>query len=138
MAADEKYDVAICRAVGIELEPVPLASKNQPVGTPVSVISHPTGSFYTFTAGHISRYFFKPISKTRSVPFMAITAEFAKGSSGAPVFDPSGNVTGLVSSTRSIYYRDTPKDGQQNLQMVLRQCVPVSAIRRLIIGKEAN
>jgi len=131
LAADEKSDVAICRAAGIRLNPVPLAADNPPAGSQISVISHPKGRFFTLTTGHISRYFFKPISKTRSVPFMAITAEFAKGSSGGPVFDGYGNLAGLAASTYSIYYNVT-KDRKDNFQMVLRQCPPMDALRRLI------
>ncbi|MGB0580100.1 MAG: S1 family peptidase [Limisphaerales bacterium] len=132
LAANEKADVAICRVTGIELNPVPLADVNPPVGSPISLISHPSGNHFTLTTGVISRYFFKPISKNRSMPAMSITAEFAKGSSGGPVFDAAGNVVGLAASTRSIYYHEA-HGKQENFQMVARQCVPLSAIRELFV-----
>lgn len=132
LAADEKADVAICRVAGIKLSPVPLAAKNPPIGSPISLISHPSGQHFTLTTGVISRYFFKPVTKTRSTPAMAITAEFAKGSSGGPVLDAAGNVVGLAASTRSIYYNQA-HGKQENLQMVTRQCVPLNAIRELFV-----
>ncbi len=137
MAADKKSDIAICRAADIEFDPVPLSPVTPPAGSPVTVISHPRSSFYTLTSGHVSRHFFKPISKTRAVPFMAITAEFAKGSSGGPVFDEKGNVIGLAASTVSIYYHEG-QGKKDNLQMVQRQCAPVEAMRRLIRKAESD
>jgi S1-C subfamily serine protease len=59
---------------------------------------------------------------------MAITADYAKGSSGAPVLDDTGSVVGIVSATNSIYY--TPP--QKNLQMVIKSCIPVDAIWKLL------
>jgi len=138
LAADERADVAICRAADIQWEPVPLAIQDRPAGSPVFVISHPSGSHFMLTSGLISRYFFRPVSSGRSTPFMAITAEFAKGSSGAPVMDAAGNLAGMVSSTRSIYYEEARGEAPKNLQMVLRQCVPVSAIRALIRTRDAD
>jgi S1-C subfamily serine protease len=62
---------------------------------------------------------------------MAITADYAKGSSGGPVLNARGEVVGMVSSTNSIYY--TREKGQnQNLQMVIKSCVPVGAISKLL------
>jgi hypothetical protein len=63
---------------------------------------------------------------------MQVTCDYAKGSSGAAILDLCGNVVGLVSSTRSIYY-NTDKDGDpQNFQMVRRHCVPGAAILDLV------
>ena len=45
--------------------------------------------------------------------------------------DPNGNVVGVVSSTHSIYY-DEKDDRQENLQMVVNQCVPAAALLALI------
>ena len=65
---------------------------------------------------------------------MSITADYAKGSSGGPVVDDAGHVVGMVSTTESIYYgsrANDPKDPKGPLQMVVKNCVPVEAIRHL-------
>ena len=137
LAASEADDVAIGRLdlpKGVRLTALPLRT-DAPTGTPVTVISHPAGQFYTLTQGYISRYFKGAVregGKTRFIDQLAIDADYAKGSSGAPLFDDCGNVIGMVKSTRSIYYNKDDDGHEQNLQMVLKQCPPASAILSLI------
>jgi S1-C subfamily serine protease len=129
LAADKAADVAIVRLDGKGLTALPVAS-NDPVGTPVVVISHPTQRFYTLTTGIISRYF-NGGRHGQHAERMAITADYAKGSSGGPVINDYGAVTGIVSSTSSIYYNK--KDGvESNLQMVIKSCVPGKAVLNLL------
>lgn len=135
LAANKADDVAILQLLDAKLTPLPLAAK-APVGTSVNVISHPDGRFFTMTKGDVSRYFVTR-SKDGTAQRMAITADYAKGSSGAPVLDDTGAVVGMVSSTNSIYYKETrDRDGtsghQENLQMVVKSCVPVDAIWKLL------
>ena len=68
---------------------------------------------------------------------MGITADYAKGSSGAPVITEFGTVAGMVSTTRPVHTRphapangEKPKEG--HVQMVLKNCVPAAAILKLI------
>ena len=129
LAASKADDVAILQLRDAKLTPLPLAMK-APVGTPVNVISHPDGRFFTMTKGDVSRYFVAR-SKTGQANRMAITADYAKGSSGAPVLDSTGAVVGMVSATNSIYYSKV-KGHNENLQMVVKSCVPVDAIHRLL------
>ena len=82
------------------------------------------------TKGDVSRYYLSR-TKNMTAPRMAITADYAKGSSGAPVLNSEGEVVGMVSATNSIYY--TKVRGQnQNLQMVIKSCIPVEAIQKLL------
>ena len=104
---------------------------NDPVGTPVCAITHPTGRFYTLTTGVISRYYMSRKSKSNSAKRVSITADFAKGSSGSGIFNDSGNLTAIVTSTSSIYYNKEEGDAK-NLQMVVKDCVPAESIRDLI------
>jgi len=98
LAADPIHDVAAIRlrdACGLAAAPV---SRDEPVGNPVSVISHPRRDFFTLTSGYVSRY----SMGERTNVVMNITADYAVGSSGGPVFNNRGDVVGLVSSTTSI------------------------------------
>lgn len=128
LAADEASDVAIVRCEGEGFAAVALAA-DTPVGAPVTVFGHPNDHFFSLTQGIVSRYFIDP--SRRKTEMMSITADFAKGSSGAPVFDAAGNVAGMVSNTQSVYYEE--KDGHaENLQMVFKNCVTAKSILRLI------
>jgi hypothetical protein len=129
LAASAPDDVAAVRVDGGPLPSLVLAP-DPPAGTEVTVISHPAGLFYTLSRGVVSRHFIDGGRKGPRVPRMAITADFAKGSSGAPVLNRDGAVVGMVASTRSIYYDE--KDGEQrNLQMVVKNCVPARSILAL-------
>ena len=129
LAASKSDDVALLRLRDAKLTPLPLAAR-APVGTAVSVISHPDGRYFTMTKGDVSRYFVARL-KTGQANRMAITADYAKGSSGAPVLDSTGAVVGMVSATNSIYYSKV-KGHNENLQMVVKSCVPVDSIHRLL------
>jgi len=130
LAANKADDVAILQLRDAKLTPLPLAAK-APVGTPINVISHPDGRYFTMTKGDVSRYFVARSKDVAGAERMAITADYAKGSSGAPVLDDTGAVVGMVSATNSIYYKQT-RGHQENLQMVVKSCVPVDAIWKLI------
>jgi len=132
LAASRLDDLAILQVDAEGLQPLPLADNTPPapVGSTVSVISHPDGRFFCYTAGVISRYM-KIQAAGGQADAVAITAEYARGSSGAPVLNGQGQVVAVVSSTESIYY--TQDSGQQrNLQMVFRTCVPVASLQRMM------
>lgn len=129
LAASSADDVAILQLDGEDLVPVPFAP-DAPVGSRVRVIAHPDERFYVLTEGIISRYF-RPRPQSGEAAMMAITADFAKGSSGAPVFNDRGAVVGMVASTQSVYY-DSKGGHGENLQMVVKQCVPASGVLKLI------
>lgn len=127
LASDRRNDLVILQVdAGADavFTPASLASDDAPAGTPVVLISHPSGHFYTLTSGIVSRHVLQ-----RGRKRMEITADYAKGSSGAPVLDAAGNVTGIVRTTTSIYYT-----GDKNLQMVVKTCIPVSALKKMIDG----
>jgi S1-C subfamily serine protease len=129
LASNRAADLAILQLDGSGFTPLPL-STNAPVGTPVSVLSHPDGHYYFLTAGLVSRYS-QEGRRNRAATWMSITAPFAKGSSGAPVLDAAGNVVGIVNNTESIYYDQTAK-GQRDLQMVIHNCTPTAELLKLL------
>jgi S1-C subfamily serine protease len=133
LAANRADDVVILQLDmgGAKLKPLSLAP-NTPIGTDVTVISHPNRRFYSLSAGVVSRYC-RRRTKRGTTNMVAITADFARGSSGGPVFDDRGNVAAMVASTSSVYYTQT-KGKQQNLQMVFKQCVPSASILKLVAG----
>jgi S1-C subfamily serine protease len=136
LAGDKQADVAIVRIDPVdhlgrnaELRPLPLADATR-VGQGVRVIHHADGRYYTLTEGIVSRRYTD--SHRGESQWITITADYARGSSGGPLFNDAGEVIGIVASTHSVYY-DQAEDGtQQNLQMVWKQCVPVESIRALI------
>ena len=117
-------------------------------GAPVTVISHPKGRFFSLTTGIVSRYHrmwydehpdrakFK-VGQTPAT-WMTITADFAVGSSGGPVFNAAGEVVGMVSRTSpgrqaaSGKPADPPPPGGE--QMIFKECVSSDTLRRLVAG----
>ena len=131
VAASERYDLAVLRLPKTGIKPITLGLA-APIGAKIDLISHPNRKFYTLSEGRVARYFVTQRNR-KSVPAMAITADFGKGSSGAPVLNEQGQVVGIAASTESLYYNE--EEGvQKNLQMVFKNCVPVSQLRELIGG----
>ena len=132
LAASRADDLVILQVDAENLQPLPVADSATaaPVGSAVSVISHPDGRFFCYTAGVVSRYM-KIQAAGQTADAMAITADYARGSSGAPVLNSQGQVVAVVSSTESIYYT---QEGQRqlNLQMVFRTCIPASSLLRML------
>jgi len=131
LAASKEDDVAILQldAPGATFKPVTL-SVDAPVGSAVSVISHPSKRFYVLTHGIVSRYSSRR-KNGKKVAIMSITADFARGSSGGPVFNEYGAVVGLVSSTDTVYHK-VSEGKKENPQMVFKQCAPAQSVLRLI------
>jgi len=104
LAADKDADVAILKlrdAEGLTAAPV---FRDEPVGNPATIISNPIGKFFTLTHGMVSRYH----DTGNGTCMMNVTADYAKGSSGGPIFNDRGDVIGLVSNTVSIAYNQMP------------------------------
>lgn len=132
LAADSLNDVAIFKVPAKGLQPLALGV-NEPVGKKVCVISHPDRQFYTFTQGQISRYTVqRDEEKAPPVKYMCITADYARGSSGGPVLNDHGAVIGMVCSTRTTYYGEKDKDRDDDVQMVVKFCIPGESIRALL------
>ena len=132
LAANPHTDLAVLQLDGTDFQPLPLDTE-APVGSPVRVLSHPDDHFFTLSEGIVSRYVALPLEKAPGeVTFMAITADFGAGSSGAPVFNERGGVVGIVNNTQSLYY--DPKKGR-DLQMVFKHCLPSQYILQLV-GKK--
>ena len=132
LAASKREDVALVRLRGEGFKALPLLA-DKPVGSAVAALSHPDQSYFTMTEGIISRYCSEPVVPRGRLRRrnMMISADYAKGSSGAPVFDNCGNIVGIASSTVSVYY-DEDHGVQKNLQQVIKYCVPARCVLDLI------
>jgi serine protease Do len=124
VGASRNSDLAILQVPADDLVPLPLGDET-PVGAPIHVLSHPAGRLFTFTTGTVSRY-----SSHSRFRLMTITADFGRGSSGAPVLNSFGAVVGVARQTKSIYYHPE-NDSPRRLQMVMKHCAPSQALRDL-------
>ncbi len=108
LAADTESDTCFIRIDAPDLKPLPLRSGVR-TGERVYCLSHPGGYYYTFTQGMVSRLNLRRNDVldehghtngllTRPILLLNVTAEFAPGSSGAPITDDAGNVVGQVAS----------------------------------------
>ena len=158
LASDRGGDAAIAKidTRGIDL---PFLRLGDPAacGDAVVVISHPAGRFYSLTRGVVSRYHrhdadpatmaksggtSHPSKKStrdevlRSNPapvWMSVTADYAVGSSGGPVFNSQGDVVGMVSRTYSTRAsKNHRRHDSLGNQMVFKDCVSLDTILSLI------
>jgi serine protease Do len=108
LAADTESDTCFVKIDARGLKPLPLRTGVR-AGERVYCLSHPGGYYFMFTQGMVARVNRKPNELldehghtngllTRPILFLNVTAEFAPGSSGAPVVDEAGNVVGQVAS----------------------------------------
>lgn len=123
VAANQDNDLAVFKVeTNVPLTALSLGDNNE-VGENVHLISNPDKMFYTYSNGVITRsYYHSYFNALRQ----SMSAEFAKGSSGAPVFNDKGHVVGIVSATRTVTYT---KD--KGVQMVVRDIIPVSELKQM-------
>lgn len=132
LAADKVNDIAVFKVPAKGLQPLALAPEAA-VGRKICIISHPDAQFYTFTQGQISRYTMqRDDAKAPPVKYMCVTADYARGSSGGPVLNENGAVVGMVCSTKTTYYGEKGKDPDDDVQMVVKFCIPGESIRALL------
>jgi S1-C subfamily serine protease len=128
LSYDDNADLAlftIKNNKGIKLHPLAVGD-DSPVGSQVYCLSNPEGFPYYFSSGMVARNA-KYQEFGASTERMDITADYAIGSSGAPIVNDAGALVGVVSSTHSIYSKQ-----RQDLQMVVKQTVPVRSIYSIL------
>ena len=125
IAADKRNDIAVFRVDTKGLKPLRIGPPAA-IGDEIKAISHPDSLFFSHTFGRVSRY-----HRRGETTYMSITADFALGSSGAPILDMENRVVGMVVSTRNIYY---DSEAGEDLQMVVKDCVPITAITAMLAG----
>ena len=110
LGGDKTADVAVFRIAAKGLTPLPVASAPAEVGSWVGLISHPGDLFYLYTQGTVTRYSTNKNDDDKREKWMGITAEYASGSSGGPVLNKYGAVTGMAALTLSIDAGDDVKN----------------------------
>lgn len=132
LAADEDEDIAILKIDTVGLKPLAIVA-DEPVGSPVSVISNPSKNLFMMTQGHVSAYL--KSTDNDEIDRMYITADFGLGSSGGPVLNRAGNVVAMVCSTIPIYSKPQGRRKTRYAQMVIKSCVTGKALRKIVTTK---
>lgn len=122
LASNRREDLALLKVDADDLAPLPVA-REVSVGSPVYVISHADRHYYTMTEGIVSHMGRRRI-RGKPARLMSITADFARGSSGAPVLNRCGAVVGVAFATDSVYYHEADDGEGTDQQMVWKRCTP--------------
>ena len=142
LAADTEADTCLVRISATGLKPLPLRPGVR-VGEPVYCLSNPGGYFFMFTQGLVARLNQRTNADTdehgrstntlsRPILMLNVTAEFAPGSSGAPMVDACGNVVGQVASIADAGEALSDEDNQPTSPSVpIRFCTAIEEILRL-------
>jgi serine protease Do len=142
LAADTDADTCLVRISATGLKPLPLRAGVR-AGEPVACLSHPGGYFFMFTQGIVARLNQRTNADTdehghsnnsfsRPILLLNITAEFAPGSSGAPIVDTCGNVVGQVASIADAGEASSDEENQPVSPSVpIRFCTATEEILRL-------
>jgi serine protease Do len=132
LASNKQNDLAVLKVDADDLVPLPIA-EHTAVGSPVYCISHPVNQFYTMTEGILAGDFQREKGRRE----VAVTCDYAKGSSGGPILDETGAVAAIVRVTNPVYYTKT--NGVPSLlQMVWKYGIPSSALLDLLEGESAR
>jgi len=119
LAVSTNYDLAILQVEGTGFTPLPVAP-NVRQGAPVWVLGHPFPWYYMLTSGIASGYY-TLANRATEVTILDITADFANGSSGAPVLNEYGAVIGVAKFLQTAGLPNSP-------QMATKGCSPSSFI----------
>ncbi len=146
LANDEGADLAVLKTP--ESDCVPLALRGGVrVGERVYCLSNPDHQFGFFSEGIVARWFAqrdpvpegeteKPADQVTPRPWLHVTCDFAKGSSGAPIVDCRGNVVGIAQATTTVVY-DEEAD-VVDTQMVFKTATPAKALAALLPAPKAD
>lgn len=101
LAGNVEADIAVIRVKGKNIQPLPLGG-DEPVASWVGVLGHPGGQLFTFTQGFVTRFSREHGEGKKPAQWMSITADYAQGSSGAPVLNKFGEVVGMAAMTQTL------------------------------------
>lgn len=135
LTASRRDDLALLQLeTGGAALPALALGKPAKTGEEIFVLGHPKGMHYFFSRGHVQNRYMEEVNGESGTFFremIAISADYATGSSGGPVLDIYGNVVGTVSNTRMLLHSET----NQSVQMVVKNTVPVESLLKLVRRK---
>lgn len=149
LAADADSDTCFVQIDATGLTPLPLRAGAR-TGERLYCLSHPGGNHFMFTQGMIARVTQSrncsvddkgATNVSRPVLYLNITAEYAPGSSGAPVVDEAGNVVGQVTSISDAgepLPEDTSESAPNTPSVPVRFCIAAEEIQRLEEGPKTT
>ncbi len=139
LAADRKNDVAAIKVEADDLVPLPIAA-DVPIGATIYSLSHPSldcggmdNAFWTFTSGIVSGKLRLRLDGRELVDALAVTADYAQGSSGGPILNEQGAVVGMVCHTMSLCADGDPG----SMQMTWKLTRPSGSILQLLDSEAA-
>jgi hypothetical protein len=99
---DDKHDLALLHADGVAIpdhEVAELADNNPALGSPVHVVGHVKGLYWSYIQGNISAYrdALEEAPEGFKGPYTQISAPVFFGNSGGGCFDEDGKLIGVVS-----------------------------------------
>ncbi|MCA8966244.1 MAG: trypsin-like peptidase domain-containing protein [Planctomycetes bacterium] len=138
-AQDGWADVAVLATAERGGAALPLASSCR-VGSRIYCLSNPDGQFGYFSEGLVARRYLwrEPADpdgpddgpRGPALPWLDVTCEFAKGSSGAPIVDATGALVGIAQATLTVIYDEEAR--VVDTQMVVHSAAPVESLRTLL------
>ncbi len=136
LATDGHNDLAVVKIEADNLTPLPIAPA-VPVGAPVYCLSHPAldteeteTAFYAFSQGVVCGKYRLRVDGPVPLNVLAITADYAKGSSGGPILNERGAVVGIICQTRALFH----DEDESEPQMTWKFGRPSSSLLALLKG----
>jgi hypothetical protein len=137
LAADPASDVCILGTPARACVPLPLRAGVR-VGERIWCLSHPDHQFAFFSEGMVARSLAlrdpgagpgQPPDAVPARPWLQVTCDFARGSSGGPIVDARGNVVAVAQSTTTVVHDEDAEP--PDTQMVFRTAAPAAALLAL-------
>jgi peroxiredoxin len=140
LLADEVSDIAVLRVAVKDLKPLAF-SRDIQVGDTAYCLSDPKGVIGHFSAGIVNRLFSLAKAGEKADPLqerIAVSADWAPGSSGSAILDECGNIIGHVARIRPLFGKPGAPDSHGKelttvpTLMTVNEAIPASVIVSLI------
>jgi thiol-disulfide isomerase/thioredoxin len=143
LVADELSDTVVLRVSAQDLKPLAF-SRDVQVGDTAYCLSDPSGVVGHFSAGIVNRLFSLAKAGEKADPLqerIAVSADWAPGSSGSAILDECGNIIGHVARIRPLFGKPDAQAKDTSARptlMTVNEAIPASVIVSLIEKTEAK